>query len=136
MIQIKVWEVPLSAASVEKVRYDIHLIQDDLIVMTFHNNQVLCQLFFLTACEQCMKPADVHCMKCRINYCRCCSNICNGHKSRAYHSVRRLEDFDTEDEKEITSSQTGMHSERTLLTLQEVIEIYLMCVGNYIRVSN
>ena len=46
----------------------------------------------------------------------------------ANHSVRRLEDFDTEDEEEITSSQTGMHSERTLLPLQEVKE---MCVGNY-----
>ena len=41
MIQIKVWKVPLSAASVEKVRYDIHLIQDDFIVMTFHNNHTL-----------------------------------------------------------------------------------------------
>ena len=49
----------------------------------------------------------------------------------ANHSVRRLEDFDTEDEEEITSSQTGMHSEHTLLPLQEVKEIYLMCVGNY-----
>ena len=66
MIQIKVWKVPLSAASVEKVRYDI---QDDLIVMTFHNNQILCHLF-LIACEQCMKPADVYCMECRNNYCR------------------------------------------------------------------
>ena len=47
------------------------------------------------------------------------------------HSVRRLEDFDTEDEEVITSSQTSMHSEHTLLPLQEVKEIYLMCVGNY-----
>ena len=54
-----------------------------------------------------MKPADVYCMECRNNYCRGCSNIRHGHKSRAYHSVRRLEDFDTEDEEEITSSQTG-----------------------------
>ena len=45
----------------------------------------------------------------------------------ANHSVRRLEDFDTEDEEEITSSQTGMHSERTLLPLQEVRDIFDVC---------
>ena len=74
-----------------------------------------------------MKPADVYYMECRNNYC---SNIRHGHKSRAYHSVRRLEDFDTEDEEEITSSQTGM-SVHYLVHAMETVEICLMCMDNY-----
>lgn len=79
-------------------------------IMTFSQQQSNIVPLFLTACEQCMKAADVYCMECRNNYCRRCSNIRHGHKSRAYHSVRRLEDLDTEDEEKVTNSQTGMLS--------------------------
>ena len=66
----------------------------------------LCICTLLTACEQCMRPADVYCMECSNNYCNSCSSIRHAHKTRAHHNVRKLGDFDTSDE-EITSSQTG-----------------------------
>ena len=82
------------------VRYDINNWSEinciiPSTIMTFSQQQSNIMSLFLTACEQYMKAADVYCMERRNNYRRGRSNIRHGHKSRAYHSVRRLEDLDT-----------------------------------------